>query len=360
MFVTGAYAPERQFSFRPSASFAPGDRILLRNAHNVRLGVLTVAESERGNVRGELEVIELPRHPDFQALRQTPAQLSAHPHVAIALSGFITAETEELLRAQQSPVVVHILEQGQGDHFARVRAAQAVVDPARVTLNLLPLAKQDAETVQRVLRNYGAAEVLWPTGGSYSPAVAEIMSEAVPPRHKQGFCVWFTGLPSAGKSTIADQLAVMLRERGRVVTTLDGDVVRTHLSKGLGFSREDRDTNIRRIGWVAAEIVKHHGAVICAAVSPYQASRDDARRMVGANQFVLTYVATPADVCEERDVKGFYAKARTGGVAGFTGVDDPYEPPTNAEIVLQTVGTTPEANAQRVLDYLVGEGLVIG
>jgi len=142
------------------------------------------------------------------------------------------------------------------------------------------------------------------------------------------------------------------------LTMLDGDVVRTHLSKGLGFSREDRDTNIRRIGFVASEIVKHDGVVICAAVSPYRATRDDVRAMVGADRFIEVYVATPQEVCESRDVKGFYAKARGGAMQGFTGVDDPYEPPLSPEIALQTTGNTPEDNARNIVEYLQRTGFL--
>jgi sulfate adenylyltransferase len=189
--------------------------------------------------------------------------------------------------------------------------------------------------------------------------VATILSKVSPARYEQGFCVWFTGLPSAGKSTIAEVLTVMLMERGRRVTLLDGDVVRTHLSKGLGFSREDRDTNILRIGFVASEIVRHHGVVLCAAVSPYRATRNQARSMIGDDRFVLVYVDTPLEVCEQRDVKGLYASARRGEVHGFTGVDDVYERPTAPEIVLSTTETSPEENARRVAQYLLERGFLL-
>jgi sulfate adenylyltransferase len=188
------------------------------------------------------------------------------------------------------------------------------------------------------------------------PEVAEILSETYPPRHRQGVCIWFTGLSGAGKSTTADVLTVLLLEHGRQVTVLDGDVVRTHLSKGLGFSKEDRDVNIRRIGYVAAEIVRHGGVVICAAVSPYRATRNDVRNMVGKDRYVEVFVDTPIDVCEQRDVKGMYAKARRGEITGFTGIDDPYEPPLHAEMTLDTVTRTPEENARLILEYLLEKG----
>ncbi len=190
------------------------------------------------------------------------------------------------------------------------------------------------------------------------PEVAEILAESHPPRHRQGACIWFTGLSGAGKSTTAEVLTMLLLEHGRQVTVLDGDVVRTHLSKGLGFSKEDRDTNIRRIGFVASEIVRHGGIVISAAVSPYRTTRNDVRNMVGADHFVEVYVDTPLEVCEQRDTKGMYAKARRGEIKDFTGIDDPYEPPLHPELTLNTVAHMPEENARIILDYLIQRGFV--
>jgi sulfate adenylyltransferase len=192
------------------------------------------------------------------------------------------------------------------------------------------------------------------------PETAAILAEMSPPQHEQGFCIWFTGLSGAGKSATAEALTSLLLERGRQITVLDGDVVRTHLSKGLGFSREDRDTNIHRIGFVAAEIARHGGAVVCAAVSPYRAARNRCRTMVGPDRFVEVFVDTPIEVCEQRDIKGLYAKARRGEVKGFTGVDDPYEAPHNPELVLDTVKQDVEENARRILGHLVERGFVRG
>ena len=190
------------------------------------------------------------------------------------------------------------------------------------------------------------------------PEVAEILADTYPAKSKQGLCIWFTGLSGAGKSTTAEDLSVMLMELGRQVTVLDGDVVRTHLSKGLGFSSEDRDTNIHRIGFVASEIVRHGGTVICAAISPYRATRDDVRNMMGDGRFVEVFVDTPLEVCEERDSKGMYAKARRGEITGFTGIDDPYEAPPDPEVTLDTVRNTAEANALSIIEYLSGVGFV--
>jgi sulfate adenylyltransferase len=193
------------------------------------------------------------------------------------------------------------------------------------------------------------------------PEAAEIMRETYPARHEQGFCIWFTGLSGSGKSATSEVLTSLLLERGREIAVLDGDVVRTHLSKGLGFSKEDRDTNIMRIGFVAGEIVHASGAVICAAISPYRSTRQEARKMVGAN-FIEVFMDTPVEVCEQRDVKGLYAKARQamsdGKPMGFTGVDDPYEAPINPEITLQGFGATPEANAREIIKYLEVQGFL--
>lgn len=188
---------------------------------------------------------------------------------------------------------------------------------------------------------------------------SEILMSMYPTRHKQGFCIWFTGLSGSGKSTTADILTTLIMERGRQVTVLDGDVVRTHLSKGLGFSKEDRDINILRIGFVASEIVRHNGVAICAAVSPYRAARNEARKMVGENNFILVYVDTPIEVCEQRDSKGMYARARRGEIRGFTGVDDPYEPPVNPEITLDTVIINAEQNAHKIINHLVERGFLL-
>ena len=188
---------------------------------------------------------------------------------------------------------------------------------------------------------------------------AEILQQMYPPRHKQGICLWFTGLSGSGKSTTAEIVTSLLLENGRQVTLLDGDVVRTHLSKGLGFSREDRDTNILRIGFVAGEIARHGGIVISAAISPYRATRNEVRKMVGEERFIEIYVDTPIEVCEQRDVKGLYARARRGQITGFTGVDDPYETPVDPEITLYTVETSAEENARNVIAYLEEHGFLL-
>jgi sulfate adenylyltransferase len=190
------------------------------------------------------------------------------------------------------------------------------------------------------------------------PEIARLLESSYPPKHRRGVCIWFTGLSCAGKSTIAEILTVKLMERGRRVTLLDGDVVRTHLSKGLGFSREDRDANVLRIGFVASEIVRHGGVAICAAVSPYAQTRAQVRSMFPEGSFIEVFVDTPLETCEQRDVKGMYAKARRGEITGFTGIDDPYEPPDAAEIESNTVSFSAEENASRIIERLSIDGFL--
>jgi sulfate adenylyltransferase len=183
------------------------------------------------------------------------------------------------------------------------------------------------------------------------PKVVEELRRAHPPKHKQGFTVFFTGLSGSGKSTVANALMVKLLEEGsRPVTMLDGDVVRKHLSSELTFSKEHRDLNIRRIGYVASEITKNGGIAICAPIAPYTATRRQVREMITPyGGFLETWVSTPIEVCEARDRKGLYAKARAGLLKGFTGIDDPYEVPEKPEIVIDTGELSPDLAAHRVL-----------
>lgn len=477
----------------PSPEVKLGQDVALRNAKNELLAVMTVEEiyewdkqemaqkvlgtldlhhplvaemSRWGklNISGQLRVLELPQHYDFQDLRLTPAQtrerLAAAGHenvVAFQTRNPMHRVHEEITKRAIQSVdgtlllhpVVGMTKPGDVDYFTRVRTYRALVssyyDPDRVVLSLLPLAMRMAgprEAVWHMIirRNYGANHLIVgrdhagpgkdstgkPFYGPYEaqemaekyseeigvnvvpftmlvylpdeeryeemskipsgartasisgtqvreeylsngeklpewftrPEVAEILGESYPPRHKQGVCIWFTGLSGSGKSTTAEILTQQLMEHGRQVTLLDGDVVRTHLSKGLGFSKEDRDINIRRIGFVAAEVVRHGGTAVCAAVSPYRATRGDVRRMTGDDQFIEVFVDTPLEICEQRDHKGLYAKARRGEIKGFTGIDDPYEAPIHPEIRLDTVNKTPEENAKIILDYVIEQGFI--
>ncbi|HUI74744.1 MAG TPA: adenylyl-sulfate kinase [Candidatus Acidoferrum sp.] len=173
---------------------------------------------------------------------------------------------------------------------------------------------------------------------------------------RKGFTLWFTGLPSAGKTTLAQLVAVELRNRGVGVEVLDGDTVRTHLCKGLGFSKEDRDENIRRIGFVCGLLTRHGAAAIAAAISPYRAIREEVRASIG--NFVEVYVKASVETCIQRDVKGLYKKALAGEIKGFTGVDDPYEPPLQPELIVETEQESPAGSAARILRKLEDLGYI--
>jgi len=192
------------------------------------------------------------------------------------------------------------------------------------------------------------------------PEIVEELRKTHPPRHQQGFTVFFTGLSGSGKSTIANALfAKLLELGGRRVSMLDGDLVRKHLSSELGFSREHRNLNILRIGYVASEITRHGGIAICAPIAPYAATRRRVREMIEEfGAFIEIFVATPLEVCEQRDRKGLYAKARAGLIKEFTGISDPYEEPENPEMVIDTRSLTPDLAAHRILVRLESLGYI--
>jgi len=227
-------------------------------------------------------------------------------------------------------------------------AAALELDAAQVVA--IPVARRDVEAPdtaadrwlrERVAQAYGRSLLYPPQGGTLPDRVAAVVAQDRPPQHRRGLVVFFTGLSGSGKSTLARALHDVLLERGdRTVTSLDGDVVRHHLSKGLGFSRADRETNIARIGWVAAEISRHGGLAICSPIAPFDATRRLVRHMVrdAGGGFVLIHVATPLEECERRDRKGLYAKARAGLIPEFTGITSPYDVPTDADLALDTTG----------------------
>lgn len=177
-------------------------------------------------------------------------------------------------------------------------------------------------------------------------------------RIQTGFTLWFTGLSGAGKSTIANILEKKIKDLGLKIEILDGDIVRTHLSKGLGFSKEDRDTNIRRIGYVASLLSRNGVIVITAAISPYRSVRDEVREM--HENFIEVYAKCPLEIAEKRDVKGLYKKARTGEIPQFTGISDPYEEPHSPEIIVETNKEIPEGSADKILRWLKENGFIEG
>jgi sulfate adenylyltransferase len=185
-------------------------------------------------------------------------------------------------------------------------------------------------------------------------------SERRPATHADsGVCVWLTGLSGSGKTTTAERLRDVIEGAGVVVTLLDGDIVRRHLFPALGFTRADRDRNALGVAWVAAEIVRHGGIVICSLISPYRVARAQARSIVGPEQFLEVFVNAPVEVCEARDVKGLYGRARGGRIAAMTGVDDPYEPPTAPDLTLDAVGRSVDENVREILRVLHERGFLI-
>jgi sulfate adenylyltransferase len=236
--------------------------------------------------------------------------------------------------------------------YAENRAQYIPVDEAKDTDNVLNISGTE-------LRRRLAEGLDIPDWFSF-PDVVEELRRTHPPRHKQGFTVFFTGLSGSGKSTIANALMVKLMETGgRAISLLDGDVVRKHLSSELGFSKEHRDLNIRRIGYVASEITKNGGIAICAPIAPYAATRRTVRDMISPlGGFVEIHVATPIEVCEDRDRKGLYAKARAGIIKEFTGISDPYEVPENPEMVIDTANISPDLAAHRIMLKLESMGFM--
>ncbi|MCA1812856.1 MAG: bifunctional sulfate adenylyltransferase/adenylylsulfate kinase [Halobacteriales archaeon] len=258
----------------------------------------------------------------------------------------------------QRLVLEHEQELGIGvlpfEEFVYLEQEQRYVPQAEVPAGAKVLNLSGTELRQRLRSGLDI-----PAWFSY-PEVVEQLRRMHPPRARQGFTVFFTGLSGSGKSTIANILVAKLMEDGsRPVTLLDGDIVRKNLSSELGFSREHRDVNVRRIGFVASEITKNGGVAVCAPIAPYDATRRDVRSVVeGVGSFVLVHVSTPLAVCEERDRKGLYAQARAGLLKEFTGIDDPYEAPQDADVVLDTTSCSAEQAARQVMEHLAAEGYV--
>ncbi|GAA4415526.1 hypothetical protein GCM10023169_01920 [Georgenia halophila] len=244
-----------------------------------------------------------------------------------------------------------------------VRATRAAAEPVEDAVVLAaPLARHDngsmdAALLDRLLESYApGADVVVPTSGGPLPAnVRGIVAAENPQGLDRGAVVFFTGLSGSGKSTLATALVNHVAETGeRRITSLDGDVVRRNLSKGLTFSTEDRETNIRRIGWVAAEIARHGGMAVCSPIAPFDSTRREVRRMVEAGNatFVLVHVSTPLEECERRDRKGLYARARRGEISDFTGISSPYEVPVDSDVVVNTTDLDVTSALEHVLDAL--------
>ena len=388
-------------------------RLVLRDAEGVALAILEVADSwhdTRHCVGGPAAGLQLPRHLDAAWVRHTPGELAREIRrrgwtaaVAFPTRGVIhRAEHEATARAIANPnsglVVIALTDPTEDDakRLLRLQCLEAVIPEyaaQRALVWLVPL-PQRADPVDDVLlaavvaRNAGCTELfltqpldeqakavvsrfarelnlglvhtpLDEDTGTF-PKVAEALA-GQPLKHRRGFTVFFTGLSGSGKSTIANLVRVKLLERTRrPVTLLDGDIVRQHLSSELGFSREHRDLNVRRIAFVAAEITRHGGIAIGAPIAPYDSVRQEARRAIEAvGGFMLVFVDTPLEVCEARDRKGLYAKARAGLIQEFTGISDPYERPADADLVIRTDEESAEDAAGRILAHLEQRGYLI-
>lgn len=342
----------------------PGDRVTLKDPEGAAIAVLTVEERDGHHAGGPVEALDAPVYGPFARLRRTPEEvrkdLPDGEILAVTMRGpldsaaldDVAATAEEL----EATVLLMPLVFGEGGPAVVRAALKASAQLPGSSVVAVPLAPRedveiDLELREHVARNYGATE-------HYAGPAPVIIPG---PPHRRGLVVFFTGLSGSGKSTIARGLRDALLERGgRTVTYLDGDVVRRLLSAGLTFSREDRDLNIRRIGFVAAEVARHGGLAICAPIAPYAATRDEVRAMVEAvgADFVLVHVATPLEECERRDRKGLYAKARAGLIPEFTGISDPYEEPDDAELVVDTTGMTIERSVNTVLNLLTSGGWI--
>jgi sulfate adenylyltransferase len=388
------------------AEAVAGQETILTDAEGVPLALLTVTESwiedDGRHVAGPLTPLRSPTHGAFRSLHRTPAdvraELSSGDVVGSDVLGLVAdrpLHTADLHAIDQTGaahllVIVPVFTDPAAGPArdgrtpeSLVRAVRAGVSTLATPVTLIAAPLRDLSIAERVTHAYGATrclstvdlpgsdddtaisglldrgealpETLTPAG------VAKELSAHRPPRSRRGLVVFFTGLSGSGKSTVARGLVEALIERGdRTVSMLDGDVVRRLLSAGLTFSRADRDLNIRWIGYVAAEIARHGGLAVCAPIAPYASTRAEVRRMVTeVGDFFLVHVATPLEVCEARDRKGLYAKARAGLIPEFTGVSDPYEVPLDADLVLDTSTMTEEAAVAVTLDHLIAGGWIV-
>jgi len=358
MLLNGGYLPQRTFDETITLSVQ---------------GPLDLVDPEgfplaRLDENGDLHPYATPAYGPFRRLFKTAEQTrSEHPDalvVAVA-APITTSDIAEIQRVRDERPVVLLAFCGTGtpqgiSPVGLIRsclAASAIIDNASVVATPLPHhgdAALDHELGERVAANFSAGDhIALSYEGDLPAEVAAVVASDTP--DPQGLVVFFTGLSGSGKSTIARALNDVLLEAGeRTVTSLDGDVVRRHLSTGLGFSREDRETNIKRIGWVAAEIARHGGVAICSPIAPFAETRQAVRAMTEAagGDFILIHVATPLEECERRDRKGLYAQARAGKIPDFTGISSPYEVPDDADLTVDTTNRTIDEVLAEVLAVL--------
>lgn len=362
-----------------AAALADGDVLGLIDPEGLplaRLRVLGRSDSEGAVLlEGPVEPLSHPEYGPFRRFHRTPEEVrSEHPEAfAVPVVSILTARDGQAIgrharETGKTPLLLALTGPGaprgiSGPGLVRATIAAAQDIPGAQVVAVPAPARGDDAADRALCQEVAAAyadETLGIAGeGEPSAAVARIRDQEDPPRDRRGLVVFFTGFSGSGKSTLARALQDVLLERGdRTVTSLDGDVVRHHLSKGLGFSREDRETNIARIGWVAAEISRHGGVAICSPIAPFDSTRQLVRAMVeeAGGGFVLVHVATPLEECERRDRKGLYAKARAGMIPEFTGISSPYESPADASVSVDTTGRTIEDVLSDILDVLYSDG----
>jgi sulfate adenylyltransferase len=329
---------------------------------------------------GELEVLTHPEYGPFRRLYLSPAQVreqhAGHMFVPVA-DALDETQLAELAALDAQVVLLSLVGHRTSDlsPVSLIRASLAAAKRLDGEVVAIPLAAHDDPQADhdlgvRVVANYAGPDpvhalrtpdVVSTTSTMYAADIAAIVAADQPPPDEQGLVLFFTGLSGSGKSTLARALMDRILEQGvRTVTSLDGDVVRRHLSAGLTFSKADRETNIRRIGWVAAEISRHRGLAVCSPIAPFAETRAQVREMVedAGGAFFLVHVATPLEECERRDRKGLYAKARRGAIPEFTGISSPYEEPTDASVRVDTTGRTIEAALDDVIDALRQAGFL--
>jgi sulfate adenylyltransferase len=356
----------------------PGKGLELVDPEGLPLARVTVEgtyDAEGGvGIVGQVQALTHHQFGPFRDLYLSPAQVSEqYPGaLTVPVAGPLTdSDIEGIERAAAGRKVALLALAGAGTPeglspvglIRTTRAAATLLGDAAVVA--VPLASRgdaeaDHEFGVRVVAAYAPGEIHAVTGeGELPEEVASAYARERPDTDEQGLVLFFTGLSGSGKSTLARALHDLILEDGtRTVTSLDGDVVRRNLSAGLTFSKEDRETNIRRIGWVAAEISRHGGVAICSPIAPFDATRKQVRLMVedAGGAFFLIHVATPLEECERRDRKGLYAKARRGEIPEFTGISSPYEAPADADVVIDTTGRTIEDALSDVLAALAVEG----
>ena len=380
LILVGALEDELAIRLPPGVDGSMGDPdfLELTDPEGLPLAEFEIDSRSGDMVRGGVSPLSHPEFGAFRRYHRSPREVrdkhAGTPTVAVPVSAPMTLDAieavNEVAKTEQAvPLLLVLVGTGSPEGVsapALVRSTLAAAEQipgaevVAVALARRDTPDEDTELRDRVALAFSDEVLHLPAPeGALALEVQRIVEHDRPPRDRRGLVVFFTGFSGSGKSTLARALHDVLLERGdRTVTSLDGDVVRRHLSAGLGFSREDRETNIRRIGWVAAEISRHGGLAICSPIAPFDSTRREVRAMVEAagGGFVLVHVSTPIEECERRDRKGLYAKARAGEIPDFTGISSPYDVPEDATVTVDTTGRSIGAALDDVLRVLDVEG----